>query len=117
MLGPFFGFYYPTPDQFQELWDKALFALDANVLLNLYRYPKSASSDLLGALGKVKDRLWLPHQAALEYQINRLAVISEQISKYEDVRKILKSVPNSLKADLDKLQRRQRHAKSTPINS
>jgi PIN like domain len=60
------GFYDATPAQFQESWGKAVFGLDANVLLNLYRYPRSGSSDLPGVLDKVKDRLWLPDQATME---------------------------------------------------
>ncbi|MCU1328347.1 MAG: hypothetical protein JWN34_3717 [Bryobacterales bacterium] len=114
MRSSFPAFYYPTPKQFEELWANALFSVDANVLLNLYRYPKGASADLLDALGKVNSRLWLPHQAALEYQINRLNVIAEQIGKYDEVRKILRAVPNELKIKLDKLQLRRRHSTIDP---
>jgi len=57
------------PENFQELWDKATFVLDANVLLNLYRFPKGAAHDLLDVLERLSDRLWLPHQATVEYQV------------------------------------------------
>jgi hypothetical protein len=87
MRNAFFGFYHPTPAQFQELWGKAVFALDANALLNLYRYPRSASSDLLGVLDKVKDRSWLLYQASMEYQINRLVVMAEQQNKVDSLLK------------------------------
>ena len=36
--------------------------IDANVLLNLYRYNESPRDDLLEVLQKVGDRLWVPHQ-------------------------------------------------------
>ena len=52
---------YYAPEDFQELWDKATFVLDANVLLNLYRFPKPAAEELLRVLDKVSDRLWVPY--------------------------------------------------------
>jgi len=110
MRSSFFDYYRPTIEEFAALWSRGTFVIDANVLLNLYRYPKDASSDLLAALSKLQERLWMPYQAALEYQENRLIVIGEQISKYDGVRKVLNDVPNSLKAGLDKLQIKKRHS-------
>ncbi|WP_449349178.1 PIN-like domain-containing protein [Streptomyces shaanxiensis] len=52
-------------------------APDANVLLNLYRYTEQARTDLLGALGALGDRLWVPHQVVDEFWRNRESVISE----------------------------------------
>jgi hypothetical protein len=63
----FSGYYRPDEKEFSVLWKKCLFILDANVLLNLYRYPKKARRDLVKVLTLVNDRLWIPHQAALEY--------------------------------------------------
>jgi len=37
-----------------------LFALDANVLLNLYRYPVAAREDLLAVLKTLSSRLLIP---------------------------------------------------------
>lgn len=78
------GFYQPTDTEFKKLWEKCTFVIDANVLLNLYRYPEEAKADLLKVFGKISDRLWLPYQAALEYQKNRLIVIAEQRSRKGD---------------------------------
>ena len=38
MRKTFPGYYRPTEAEFRRLWDKCIFVLDANVLLNLYRY-------------------------------------------------------------------------------
>jgi len=76
------GFYPPSDEDLKELWSKSLFVLDANVLLNLYRYPEKARADLLTVIRKIKDRVWVPYQAALEYQVNRLTVIAEQKEKF-----------------------------------
>src|SRR5215475_11991778 len=41
----------------------ALVAVDANVLLNLYRYNAQTTEDLLAVFEKLGDRLVVPHQA------------------------------------------------------
>src|ERR1039458_8581926 len=90
------GFYRPSDDEFKAIWSKATFVLDANVLLNLYRYPTNASHDLLKALAKLSGRLWLPYHAALEYQRNRLNVIAEQKKRFADVRNLIEETTNTL---------------------
>lgn len=104
------GFYRPTDAEFKEIWDNAMFVLDANVLLNLYRYPTKASQDLLGALVKLSDRLWLPYQAALEYQRNRLAVVAEQKKRFSDVRNLIGETTTNLHTEIGKLQLKKRHS-------
>ena len=58
----------------------------------------------------ISDRIWLPHQAALEYQRNRLSVIAEQVSKYSDVKTILKNTEANLAKNLEDLQLEKRHS-------
>jgi hypothetical protein len=72
MRRAFPGYYRPTEDEFSELWNGCLFAFDANVLLNLYRYSLETSNEFLTILSEISDRLWIPHQAALEYQRRRV---------------------------------------------
>jgi PIN like domain len=105
---------YYAPKDFQELWDKATFVLDANVLLNLYRFPKSAAQGLLDVLEKVSERLWLPHQAALEYQLNRLTVINEQRAQFNNVKNALKDAVDGLQKAFNKLQLKKRHSSIDP---
>ena len=111
MKDSFAAYYRPSEEQFKELWAKAVFALDANVLLNLYRYRRETSSALLQTLSKIKPRLWVPYQAALEYQRNRLLVIAEQLRAFTEVRSELARSQASLKETLlGKLQLKKRHA-------
>jgi PIN domain-containing protein len=110
MQGTFVGYYRPTEDEFRALWSDCVFVVDANVLLNLYRYPKDAALDLLKTFSQVKDRLWIPHQAALEYQENRLSIIAEQLSKFNEVRSVLADSLKSLRAEVGKLQLQKRHS-------
>ncbi|MFE9049167.1 MULTISPECIES: PIN domain-containing protein [Streptomyces] len=73
-----FGAYRtPTTADFTAVLTDGLVAPDANVLLNLYRYTEQARTDLLGALGALGDRLWVPHQVVDEFWRNRESVISE----------------------------------------
>lgn len=109
MRSLFSGFYLPSDEEFKELWNECIFILDANVLLNLYRYPQQARDDLLNVLRKISDRLWIPYQVALEYQENRLQVIAEQIEKFDAVRKVLTTTEEALRRGFEPLQLSRRH--------
>ena len=108
------GYYKPNEEEIRQAWNECLLVLDTNVLLNLYRYPKPACDALLNALAQITTRLWVPHQVALEYQQNRLAVIAEQIRRFDDVRKVLHDTKKSLENDLDRLQLKKRHSSIDP---
>ena len=77
------GFYPLTEDEFTRLWREGIFAFDANVLLNIYRYTPPTVERLFDILGRLKDRIWVPHQAALEYQEQRLDTIADQMNAYD----------------------------------
>ncbi|MER7283304.1 PIN-like domain-containing protein [Dactylosporangium sp. NPDC000244] len=53
----------------------ALVAVDANVLLSLYRYNRRTTEDLLAVLERLGDRLVVPHQALREFHRNRISAI------------------------------------------
>src|SRR4051794_4032848 len=67
MKEQFPGFYRPSKAEFDRLWKEGWFVLDANVLLNLYRYKAEARTDYLNVLAQIAARTWIPHQAALEF--------------------------------------------------
>jgi hypothetical protein len=111
---PFHAYYLPDEKSLKRLWNRGTVALDANVLLNLYRYPVLARSDLLSGLEKISERLFVPYQATLEYQRNRLEVIASQRRRFDEVRKVLADAQNKLSADLGKLQLKKRHSSIDP---
>ncbi|MCD7971579.1 MAG: PIN domain-containing protein [Candidatus Azobacteroides sp.] len=81
-----------------KMWKESVLIFDANVLLNLYRYSDYTRDTILDLIEKFSDRIWLPYQAALEYNRNRYEVIVEQekaynefINKIEQIQKDLKS--------------------------
>lgn len=66
------------------IWENCLFIFDTNVFLNLYKYSNSTRNEFSKILDKVKDRVWIPHQVALEYLYNRQTKIHEQKENYMD---------------------------------
>jgi len=82
----FSEYYPPTDDEFATLWEKATVVLDASVLLALYEYSASTLNETMEVLQQLADsnRLWLPYQAALEYQRGRPGVIASQETEQYD---------------------------------
>ena len=109
-------YYSFSEKELSALLKDCVFVFDANVLLNLYRYPRTTREDFLRVLKKLAadKRIWLPFQAALEFQDNRLAVIAEQKRKFTEVRNLLSEINGQLKRKLDDLQLRKRHSSIDP---
>lgn len=78
------------------------FALDANVMLGLYAYSKQTRDDFLRILKGIKHRLWIPHQAALEYEKNRIGRIRAQVLTSETIRNLLSSTTGNIKKEAAK---------------
>jgi hypothetical protein len=116
MKNQFYGYYRPDEDQLQDLWQHCLFILDTSVLLSLYRYPEEARNEWFEILNSISDRLWIPHQAALEFQENRLSVIAEQVQIYDEVTTIIQESLDKLKRELEQKQLSKRHSKIDPRN-
>ena len=91
------GYYRPTEDEFRTLWQDGTFTFDTNILLHVYRFTDETRERLFTILDKLQDRIWVSHQAAHEFQRNRLDVISQQTKLYNDVRKILSELDSAIK--------------------
>ncbi len=96
------AYFRPDPQELNQLWTNAVFAVDANVLLNLYRYSPSTRQVLEDALQSVRDQLFLPHQVAREFLRNRLGVIAGQSKEYTTAADTISSL-------LGKLADKKRH--------
>jgi hypothetical protein len=92
-------YYSLTEDQYRELWEKCTFILDTNVLLNFYEYNDKTLEDFFKVLEKFKDRLWIPHQVALEYQENKESRIKKVNQSYENINKELEKTKQSIHQD------------------
>lgn len=87
-------FIEPTNNEKLELWKKAVFVFDTNVLLNLYRYSAKTRNSLLAAFENFKDRVWIPYQVAYEYMNKRCDVIYETVQRYDQFKKEIDSFTN-----------------------
>lgn len=65
----------------------ATVAFDANALLQVYRLDLTERSEIIAALKAVEDRLFVPYQAAIEYQRRRKYSIANQYKLFDDAQK------------------------------
>ncbi|WP_146073620.1 PIN-like domain-containing protein [Amycolatopsis sp. CA-126428] len=86
----------PTNDEYQKLFDSGLIVIDANVLLDLYRYNHDTRQDLLRVLDRLKHQIWLPHQVALEFWRGREGALSDPDARAEGVVSQLQSTCDSV---------------------
>lgn len=100
-----FAAWYPLDDEQREQFIReGLVALDANILLDLYRLNSEARQDLLSLLTQLGDRLWVPNQAALEFHRNRFNVIYDQQDIIEKTRKVISESANRLREAVNQLR-------------
>jgi hypothetical protein len=83
MRKTFQEYYTPTPEEFAVLWSEGTFALDANVLLDVYRFSPATTTQLIEILERLGPRVWIPHQVALEYQRHRNHVSATVFEAYD----------------------------------
>jgi len=74
----FRGYRVPAEAELTEALRTATAVVDANLLLNLYRYNEATRDDLLDVLQRLGDRLWIPHQVLREFWRNRLSVLASR---------------------------------------
>jgi hypothetical protein len=65
--GDFVGYKIASPAELEAALREAVVAIDANVLLDLYRFRFQTSRDLIKTLRSLGDRLVVPHQALREF--------------------------------------------------
>lgn len=85
----------------KDLWDRAIFVTDTNVLLSLYKYTNSTRGQLLKVLDKMGDKLWVPHQVALEFLYNRSIKIHEQEEEYKNHLSAIDKAKDKAKKEID----------------
>lgn len=67
----FMGFRIATDGERDAALREAVVAVDANVLLGLYRFLPQTAADLIKVLERLEDRLVVPHQALREFWRHR----------------------------------------------
>lgn len=104
MKALFSGYYSPTEEEFKQLWSECLFVFDTNTLLNLYRYSKESRALLFTVMETISDRIWIPHQIALEYHKHMLVEIYNQKNEYNSISEKVAKFVASLQSELSDLR-------------
>ena len=107
--------YCLTKEKYKELWDNGVFVLDTNVLFNLYRYSPKLREGFINILNKISNRLWIPHQVALEYYDNKSKVINSEINKYKIISDIILKCPKDIKNEIIKRDLSRKHTATSEI--
>mgnify|MGYP000167911595 CR=1 FL=1 len=98
----FSSYYRKSNELLQELWNKALFVLDASVLLKLYELTPATRREFMNALKHIANRIWIPYEAISEYQRNRIRVIQKQLKMADTVLGTLKQIKKNVRNALPK---------------
>lgn len=100
MRNAFSWYFKASSAEVKTIWEKGLLTLDANVLLDLYRYHESTRKSLLKCIERFKGRLWLSHQAAEEFFRNRAKVITSAVGGFKlalgEIEKLSTSVSHTV---------------------
>lgn len=91
-----------TESQRKEIWNKAILVFDTNVLLNLYKYSNGTRNEFMTIMERAIDRLWLPHQVALEFLLNRREKIKDQELEYNNHIKAIRDAQGAAIEVIDK---------------
>lgn len=102
MRNAFYEYYDLTNDERDRLWDKALIVLDTNVLLSLYRLQSEARREILAAITKYKERLWMPFQIGWEYHEHRLEEACRPVDSLRRLKDKVNSFTNEIEKDYGK---------------
>jgi hypothetical protein len=107
--------YLTMPEEEKRMiWEKGIFVLDANVLLNMCRYSKQSSDELIGILKTYQKRIWLPYQVALEFFNNRLSVIAGINNGFDKLIDKIGNIDGVLEKELNLKEFKSEYAVNTP---
>ncbi|WP_386692816.1 hypothetical protein O1Q79_00511 [Lonepinella sp. MS14434] len=102
-----------SESQKAEIWKEAILTVDANVLLDLYRYHKNTSDSILSSLKEFGERLWISHQAMREFFNNREKVIIDSVNNIMDSNAFL----DKLNSEIDEISKKNRSISKQFINA
>lgn len=93
-----------SPQQAEVAWKMGSLTVDANVLLDLYRYHTSTCQSILAAIETFGPRVWMSHQAASEFFANRKAVIASSEKTFRDADSAIDELSKSVDGAVGKLR-------------
>lgn len=104
MKDKFNWYFSPSKDEIDAIWDTGILTVDANVLLDLYRYHESTRNSLISNLKNFNGRLWLSSQAAEEFFRNRSKVIASSEKTFKQANEDIDKLKGSLESTITQLK-------------
>lgn len=92
--------YRPSEEEFQYIWKNCVFVPDTSLLLGLFRYSPNLRESIINVFEKASERLWIPHQVALEYYDNLEDVVDDELKKYNIVTGIMNECSRDIRIKL-----------------
>jgi hypothetical protein len=74
-----------------KFFTSGLIVFDTNVLLTLYRIGTDAREQVFDAFNRVRDRVWVPHQAVLEFSRNREKAVVNRLGEFKRARTVVRT--------------------------
>lgn len=106
LMSTFKGYYRPLPEDRGEAMRSGLIVFDTNALLDLYRFSLSAREELLAVIGRVRERVFVPYQVAVEFHRSRVSAVAGRTMEFEGQRSSLQEIRDQTHGLLTQLERR-----------
>ncbi len=97
----FSHFTVPSRDIEQAAFVSGLIVLDANVLLNVYRFAPESRDELIAVIERLRERIWIPHQVGHEFYKNRIVVMAEIRGAYGTLKGHVVRANDRMKQDIE----------------
>lgn len=97
-------YFKPTEEEIKTIWDTGTLTVDANVLLDLYRYHEGTRLALVTSLKSFGSRLWLSNQAAEEFIRNRNKVIISSEKTFKEAKEEVEKLKQNLESSVSQLK-------------
>jgi len=97
-------YFKPGSDEIEYIWRQGILTVDANVLLDLYRYHERTRNSLLESMQSFEGELWLSRQASEEFFQNRNKVIVSSNKTFKEARDEIEKLRSSIETTVSQLK-------------
>lgn len=104
MRKEFSWYFKASEDEIDSVWKEGVLTVDANVLLDLYRYHENTRNALVDSLRQFSGRLWLSRQAAEEFFRNRNKVIVSSEKTFKQAKDEVEKLDNHFESTISQLK-------------
>ena len=111
MIELFKGYANYSESEYKSIWKDATIVVDANILLNFYRYSPETKKLYIEILKKLKKRLWIPYQVGFEFYKNKDSVMNSSFKIYDSLGNDINSAINKIKNTINQQKNKQLKSK------